>query len=207
MSECVSWLEFRRGWDGYRASTLTICSKSGANVTRPLTKTQKSVGETLLSRLCSNPRVSHQPNSSAREERELEKNRARGAELRFVGRYKTNKARGLLRRPRSSSYTLAVGGTGRRGSLRSPAHSNASLGQVQLQIRNIHLALIFERRFGLEDFLPVAGVASILPVGESLHLALATDAERRVGQRVEPGHRNLCLTDFADSVGALLQTD
>jgi hypothetical protein len=55
------------------------------------------------------------------------------------------------------------------------------------------------------DLLPAAGLRSAGPVGILLHLALAGNAQRRIGQGVESADGDLAAAAFAHAVGALLQ--
>src|SRR5581483_3610030 len=75
--------------------------------------------------------------------------------------------------------------------------------QVAFEIGKVHFALFFVRG-RIEDVLPAA-LPAVLPTRMRFQVALAADAQCRVGQSVEPAHRNLALADFAQAVSALLE--
>src|SRR5262245_31359773 len=78
------------------------------------------------------------------------------------------------------------------------------LAQVDLQVGDGYLA-VFHRVTTVADAAPVLGGAAMQPAALGLHLPLALDAQRAVGQGVEPDHRNPRAASLALAVSAGLE--
>jgi len=127
---------------------------------------------------------------------------ARGPSLRHRKRYLQQSLR------LASSFPCQKPAVGDRGlfSCIGTSVESAIAGQVDFDVRETDLALIFHALGGVVHLFPVAFGAAALPVFRALlHLALAVDAQGCVGQGVEPADGNPCLAALALPVGALFE--